>query len=180
MNKVTLVRHDSKYIHSLYELSNDPDIFEHLNFENPSIKDTEAFVRYVMKAEKIGQEVSRVILNNKKEAIGVITLMDINQKLCHCHIGFWIGKKYWGKGLAKEALDQMLIIAFDQLNMELVFAGARMKNVRSQKFQDKIPYITKNVNEHYGDVLHALETKENTKCVLNVIKKEDFKKYMFK
>lgn len=72
----------------------------------------------------------------------------------------------------------MLTLAFNELNLNLVFAGARKENIRSQKFQEKIPYVSTKVNEQYPEVVRFLEAKENTSCILNVIKKEDFKKYI--
>lgn len=178
MGKVILVPHKIEYVKELYELSKDPEVHKHLNFDNPSFESTKEFVRYVIKAEEIGNEVSRVILNKEQKVVGVITLMNINYVQSHCHIGFWIGKEYWGKGYIQDALNQMLTLAFDELNLNLVFAGARKENIRSQKFQEKIPYVSTKVNEQYPEVVRFLEAKENTSCILNVIKKEDFKKYI--
>ena len=52
-----------------------------------------------------------------------------------------------------------------------------MHNIRSQKAQEKLPYIRLYVDDLFPAELKKIEYETQSKCILNVIKKEDFLKY---
>lgn len=112
-----------------------------LSDEQTSLNGTIDFIKFILKQEKLGKQYSRVILNEEGNLSGVITLKDINQTDKSSHIGTWIGYQYWGKGYNQSAKAKMLHTAFTILDLEYVFAGAKLTNIRSQKAQEKLPYI---------------------------------------
>ena len=112
------------------------------------MKGTKSFIEFIRIQEKIGTQYSkRVILNEKDELIGVITLKDIDVDRKIAHIGTWIGSEYWGKGYNELAKEAILKHAFLKLNLEYVFAGAAIHNIRSQKAQEKLPYMSLHVDD---------------------------------
>ncbi len=51
--------------------------------------------------------------------------------------GFWLGKRYWGRGLMTEAVEPVMDYAFEQLGFDtLVFSNAR-GNSRSRRVKEK-------------------------------------------
>lgn len=51
--------------------------------------------------------------------------------------GFWLGKKYWGKGYMTEAVEPVMDYAFNELGFEkLVFTNA-VGNIRSRRVKEK-------------------------------------------
>lgn len=66
------------------------------------------------------------------------------------------------------------------LQLDVVFAGARMTNIRSQKAQEKLPFIRLNVEEEFPKEHEFLETKEKQPCILHAFFKEDFEQYLGK
>ncbi|WP_442593767.1 GNAT family N-acetyltransferase [Neobacillus sp. D3-1R] len=177
MVTIKLVPHHEQYAERLFELSSDPQVNEHLSFKDDSVEDTKWFIIHIINEEKEGKSISRVILNQDNEVIGVTTLMNINQEKRQCHIGSWIGKEYWGKGYNQKAKEEILKVAFKQLDLDVVLAGARKVNIRSQKAQEKLPYISLNVEKHYPEEHKQLEEKEKVPCVLNCVTKENFLKH---
>ncbi|WP_335727035.1 GNAT family N-acetyltransferase [Virgibacillus dokdonensis] len=117
------------------------------------------------------------MLNENKDLIGVITLKDINNVNKTCHIGTWIGHQYWGKGYNALAKSIILYTAFAELNLKYVFAGAKLSNIRSQKSQEKLPYVRIGVRAQFPNEHKKLESQVNEPCVLNVIEKETFLKW---
>ncbi|WP_442978245.1 GNAT family N-acetyltransferase [Salarchaeum sp. III] len=107
------------------------------------------------------------------------TLMFIDYKQKSCHIGSWIGHEYWGKGYNLSSKVAILRIAFEELNLNYVFAGARKINTRSQKVQKKLPFIKLNVEKMFPSEHLALENKEKQPCVLHAFCKEDFMKFLY-
>jgi len=51
--------------------------------------------------------------------------------------GFWLGRKFWGRGIMTEAVKPIMDYAFDTLGFEvLIFTNAR-GNVRSRRIKEK-------------------------------------------
>lgn len=178
METVTLVKHSKDYAQRIFELSSASPVKDALGLNVNGIEDTLNFIDYIIEADRTGREVSRVILNENNEVIGVTSLMKLNQENKSCHIGSWIGHEYWGKGYNQASKLEILRVAFEELGMEVVFAGARKVNIRSQKAQEKLPYIRLNVEEQFPEEHAWLENKEKQSCVLHAFLKEDYLNYV--
>ncbi|MUK87989.1 GNAT family N-acetyltransferase [Ornithinibacillus sp. L9] len=176
MINVTLVPHNVKYAECMSALSSETSVKEALGLTNEqtSIEGTKDFITFILEEEKQEKQFSRVILNEENKLIGVITLKDIDHNYKTCHIGTWIGQSYWGKGYNELAKRYILHTAFMKLQMEYVFAGAKIKNIRSQKSQERLPYVTIGVEEEFPNELEKLEEQVGEPCILNVIKKSSF------
>lgn len=71
---------------------------------------------------------------NPQELIGAV---DLWRKGKPENRGFWLGKKFWGKGLMTEAIIPVMYYAFDILEFEtLIFANAA-GNSRSRRIKEK-------------------------------------------
>lgn len=176
MRKVTLVPHNLKYAETISKLSSRPQVKNALGLsdEQTTVEGTKGFIEFIIEGEKLGNQYSRCILNEEGKLIGVITLKDIDTVNKTSHIGTWIGYEYWGKGYNQLAKAAILSTAFNELDLKYVFAGAKANNIRSQKAQEKIPYITLFVENEFPEEHTMLESQVGEKCVLNVIKKESF------
>ena len=176
MIKVLLVPHNKKYAKSMSLLTSAPQVKDALGLtdDQTTLEGTIEFIEFILEQEKLGQQYSRVILNENEDLIGVITLKDINDTQKTCHIGTWIGHQYWGKGYNAIAKTEILNTAFTELHLEYVFAGAKLSNIRSQKAQEKLAYIRVDVQSEFPDELKKLELQVNAPCILNVIEKQMF------
>lgn len=176
MVKVLLVPHHKRYAKAMSSLSSAPQVKDSLGLTNDqtSLEGTIDFIEFILEQEKLGRQYSRVILNENGDLIGVITLKDINENNKTCHIGTWIGHQYWGRGYNPLAKSEILYTAFTALNLEYVFAGARVSNIRSQKAQEKLPYIRIGVEKEFPQEHKKLESQVNAPCILNVIEKDMF------
>ncbi len=68
-------------------------------------------------------------------AIGMVLQRDVYR--FSAELGYWIGEPYWGKGIATKALTLMCNYAYDELNMEKLFAGVFEGNEGSKKVLEK-------------------------------------------
>lgn len=66
------------------------------------------------------------------ELIGEISL-HIAQKNKKAELGYWVGKPFWGKGIATEAAKAIIGFGFEKLGLELIFATCHIENLPSQK-----------------------------------------------
>lgn len=176
--RVTLVPHRLDFAARIFDLISDPPVKEALGLRDESVEDTKTFIRAVVEEERTGDSLSRVILNEAGEVIGVTTLMYFNPERNRCHLGTWIGHEYWGLGYNQESKKAILSLAFRELHLEWVFLGARQTNLRSQKAQAKLPYLTLHVHGQFPEDLEALERREKQRCVLHAVFRDDFLRYI--
>lgn len=180
MVSITLRKHDRNYTEVISRLTSNKLVQEALglNWQQVSINGTRDYIDFIQGEERMGHQLSRAIFNEKNELIGIITLKSIDRHAKTAHIGTWIGADYWGKGYNELAKEEMFKIAFEQLQLELVFAGAKLSNKRSIAAQRKLPYMTMDVGERYPVELSKIEEETKEKCILNVVEKQSFLIYL--
>ena len=178
MGSVVLVPHDDVYCEEIFRLSSMPAVKDALGLPDGNLEDTIRFSRLVRQEEKTGTRIPRVILNEQHQLVGLTDLMFIDHAKKSCHIGTWIGQEYWGQGYNEASKIAILKLAFEELGLSRVFAGARKVNIRSQKAQEKLPFISLHVEAEFPEEHEALEAKEKQPCVLHVFRKEHFEAYL--
>lgn len=180
MVSITLKKHDRNYTEVISSLTSNPLVQNALglNWQQVSINGTRDYIDFIQGEERMGKQLSRVIFNEKQELIGIITLKSIDRRSKTAHIGTWIGADYWGQGYNELAKEELFKIAFLELELDLVFAGAKLSNRRSIAAQNKLPYITIDVGVKYPDDLHKIEEETGESCILNVVKRNDFLSYL--
>ena len=78
----------------------------------------------------------------KEELCGVISLIiqtDIYSK--SAEIGYWLGEKYWGKGIMTKAVKLITKYGFENLNIIRIFTGVFEFNLASIKVLEKNGYL---------------------------------------
>lgn len=66
-------------------------------------------------------------------------------------LGYWIAEKYWGRGLVVEASKTIIAHAFDDLEIDRIFATYRIENTQSKRVLEKLgfKYYTELENTSY-------------------------------
>ncbi|MGK7369659.1 MAG: GNAT family N-acetyltransferase, partial [Candidatus Halalkalibacterium sp. M3_1C_030] len=90
-----------------------------------------------MKAESGEWANFAVILKKEDILIGSIGYKDIDSKHNRAELGYWIGKPYWGKGYATEAVVKLIQFGFEHLKLHRVYATPFGSNTASQKVLEK-------------------------------------------
>lgn len=178
MKHVTLVPLDLQYADRIFQLSSNEHVKNTLDLQVDKVEDTEQFILFTKEEEQNKRSISRAILNEAHEVIGVTTLKHINFEKKRCHIGSWLGYPYWGKGYNECAKKEILTLAFQELDLDYVFAGAKIINTRSQKAQEKLPYISLHVENKFPEELVALEEETGVPCVLHAFYKHRFLQWL--
>ncbi|MGG0302000.1 GNAT family N-acetyltransferase [Bacillus albus] len=174
MQHVTLVPLDLRYANVIFKLSSDPHVKNALGIKVEKIEDTKAFLLFAIEEDRQKRSLSRMIVNEENEIIGLTTLKHINYEKKQSHIGSWLGYPYWGKGYNEAAKKEIFKIAFLDLQLSYVFAGAKTNNVRSLKAQEKLPYISLHAEDRFPGEHSALENEVQSSCVLHVVSRENF------
>ncbi len=53
------------------------------------------------------------------------------------HRGFWLGKKFWGKGYMTEAVEPVTAFAFNELGFEKLILANAVENLKSRRVKEK-------------------------------------------
>lgn len=74
-------------------------------------------------------------------AVGSVSLevgTDVERRTAE--IGYWLGREFWGRGVATDAVRLATRYAFDRLGMHRVFAVPYARNAASQRVLEKAGY----------------------------------------
>lgn len=72
-------------------------------------------------------------------------------------LGYWIAEEHWGNGYAVEASEMLIKRAFDDLDVNQIYASYRIENTQSKRVLEKLGfrYYTELTNENYlGEYFH--------------------------
>lgn len=73
--------------------------------------------------------------------IGNISLFNINWKNRHGELGITIGEKdYWGQGYGSDAIQTILRVAFDEMNLHRVYLRVHADNARGINCYEKVGF----------------------------------------
>ena len=105
-------------------------------------------IMYLRRQKERGLAYPYAITRNGRELIGVIDLFRSAPDAA-LEIGYWIGKPYWGQGLATEAAKAVIQEARDTLGVKALLAGAFVDNPASLRVLDKLGFQPTGEEEMY-------------------------------
>ncbi|MBR3660492.1 MAG: GNAT family N-acetyltransferase [Bacilli bacterium] len=85
--------------------------------------------------------VNYAIVDEFDEYMGTVSLKNIDYENKKAEYAICIRSKAMGKGLSKMATNEILRIAFDELNLNKVYLYVSKDNVRANKFYQKYDFI---------------------------------------
>jgi [ribosomal protein S5]-alanine N-acetyltransferase len=92
------------------------------------------FIKSGLKSYAEGVSVPHVILGEDGSVAGRITLNTIVRgPFQSCSVGYWVGARANGRGLATAAVQNIKRVAFEQLGLHRIEAGTLKHNARSQR-----------------------------------------------
>jgi len=77
------------------------------------------------------------VIDINGEVAGSVGLTAIYNTHKKAELGYWLAKKYWGKGIMTQAVGQTLEYGFVKLGLNRIFAFTRVENIASQKVLQK-------------------------------------------
>jgi [ribosomal protein S5]-alanine N-acetyltransferase len=108
-----------------------------------------------------------------KKAIGIISLDMINRKQMNCFLDYWIGQRYWRKGIGFEAAFAIVDFAFKNLGLKTIESAAFADNLASQKLLEKLGFKKQHFLEKHAK--SQADGKVHDFCTF-LLKKEEWKK----
>jgi ribosomal-protein-alanine N-acetyltransferase len=102
------------------------------------------------KTEKNGKTYTFAIVPHEiGHPVGMIGLMSINKVHRRAEMGYWMGKKFRGKGYVSEAIKLLLNLAFRILKLQRVQASTLLGNKASQLLLEKCGFKFEGILRQY-------------------------------
>ncbi len=127
------------------------------------------FIRGVRRWERRKQVVALGIEEKETgQVIGIINIFHIDRKNRHAEVGYWLGKKYWGRGIMSEALYLMLEYAFREMKLVRISAKVFHPNTASAmllekagfKLEARLRKIAYHRRQWYDDLCYGILKEE--------------------
>lgn len=121
----------------LVPLANDPYVARYLSrvFPQPYTRaDADRWLREQADVETVGQFAIEV---GGELAGGIGFIVGSGERAGTASLGYWLGKRFWGRGVATEATQAATQWAFDALRVRRVWANVMAPNVASVRVLEK-------------------------------------------
>ena len=103
----------------MFEYASDPKVIEYVSFEqHQTLADTQKAIADHFMVAPLGR--FGIIHRQTNKFIGTISLMDLTPH--GAEIGYVLNRKFWGQGLAPEAAQALLELAFQHLGLKYIQA----------------------------------------------------------
>ncbi len=109
-----------------------------------------------------------VALGEDGTAIGTCTLFRVEPKHLRGEVGYVLGRPYWGKGMAGEALAAVIGFAFDALGLHRLDADVDPRNARSLKLLERMGFA----REGYLRESYRIGTEVTDSVILGLLRPE--------
>jgi len=96
-------------------------------------KDARAWIRRAKRERAAGRSLAlRVVRRSDGVLLGGVGLHALDEAAARAEVGYWLGRDYWGKGYATEAVGLLVRVAFTQLRLHRVEARVYPWNAASR------------------------------------------------
>lgn len=112
------------------------------------IKGSKMIARAFFKSKKEKCLRLGIVLKETGKVIGIVSFTKNNHEDDFADLGFWIGRKYWGKGLISEVLPSAFEFGFKHWGLECIKAWTFEDNVGSKKAMVKCGMVQESVIEN--------------------------------
>ena len=130
-------------------LASHPDIAATTRLPEPYPADGALdFLRYVMPRHAAGLEYAFAIVDDREGFVGMSGLHHVDRDRGEAELGFWIGRPYWGRGLASAAAALAVRLAFTDLAFQTLVAHALADNVGSRRVLERAGFRLERYDRH--------------------------------
>jgi ribosomal-protein-alanine N-acetyltransferase len=149
--------------------THDPDVTRYVMWRpHTNVDQTLEFLRGCIAAWEGETRFPYVItLKDTEDLIGMV---DFHIKSSTVGIGYVIGKAYWGRGIATEAVRVIVEWALNQPSIDRVCASCDIENVASARVLEKVGMQRERILRRY--IIHPNISDEPRDCYLYAIVKK--------
>lgn len=135
----------------MYEWMHDKSVVKDLqsDFEKCTLKDCEDFI---IKSRKDEKNLHYAIVDNDNVYCGTVSLKNICLESKVAEFAIVLHRHAMGTGIAIRAMQEILQVAKDKLNLELIYWCVSRKNERAVRFYDKNRFERVNIFDYFNRI----------------------------
>jgi ribosomal-protein-alanine N-acetyltransferase len=143
----------------LRPIATDPQVMRYISDGQPwpDERIREFVERQIGHLDRLGYCLWKLLLNETSAMIGFCGLQPLSGTT-ETEIGWWLGRAWWGRGLATEAARTVLLDGFERARLERIVAVAMAANRASLHVMEKLgmKYEREMIHRGFGVVLYAV------------------------
>lgn len=123
---------------ALADEANDPRVARTLRDYFPHPYTVDDALRFIDKSREGGGPVTQFVIEAQGEVAGIMGLFvgeDVMRR--NGEIGYWLGRRWWGRGIATAAVEHIVEYAFGTLDLRRVYAEVFGNNAASIRVLEK-------------------------------------------
>lgn len=126
----------------LVDLANDEGVSRWTELPHPYTRGHAAKVISLAHEElRLGESIHLAVCGVDSDAfMGMAALSDVDMESQNAEVGIWLGRPYWGNGLAIEAFDLLLEIAYERLDLTKLYGVVLEGNEASVKLLERFGF----------------------------------------
>ncbi|MBM6617910.1 GNAT family N-acetyltransferase [Bacillus suaedaesalsae] len=135
----------------MFAYLSDKDVVKHMGLE-PAQTEEEVLdeIRWYKSIHEEGTGIRwGITLKDSGRVIGSCGFLNMKSKHYRAEVGYELNKDYWGKGIAKEALEAVVKYGFKHFQLERIEALIEPDNVPSIKLVEKLGFTREGLLRHY-------------------------------
>ena len=138
--RLTLRRMLKRDAGDMYEYSKNPEVTKYLLWEpHPDKTHTARYLGYIQSRYRSGDFYDwAVIWNENEKMIGTAGFTRFNFEARSGEVGYVLNPDYWGKGIAPEAVREVMHFGFFELDLHRIEAKYMEENTRSLAVMEKL------------------------------------------
>jgi len=104
-----------------------------------TVDDAEEFIRQVLAFYEAGRPAPWAMeLNSSGQVIGTVGFGNVKERHSSAEIAYACSHDFWGKGYTTEAVQEVIRIGFEELDLIRIFAKCLPENVASERVMQKV------------------------------------------
>jgi ribosomal-protein-alanine N-acetyltransferase len=117
----------------IFKIRTDPRVNEFLDRgPTKSVDESLKFINNILKAQNNQDSMMWVItLKNEPKLIGTVLYWHIVKEQDKAELGYEMLPEYWGQGIMREAMTEMIRFGFETMQLKTIVAETRVDNLRS-------------------------------------------------
>ncbi|MGL5434333.1 MAG: GNAT family N-acetyltransferase [Lachnospiraceae bacterium] len=134
---------EEKDADGMLEWMRDPEISTNFSKRMDQLKKNDV-IKFINNSSIVcqdGNSIHYAIVDDADEYLGTISLKDINLQNRHAEFAISLRKKAQGKGIASEAIQEVLKVAFEKHLLNKVFLNVLEENKRAIKLYERSGFI---------------------------------------
>ncbi|KAB7672632.1 GNAT family N-acetyltransferase [Bacillus sp. B1-b2] len=143
-DELILTKIEDQHLHDLFTIYDNERVFEYCGIiPKHKIQTVEKMIGHF---ERDFHKKSRIkwgifAKKDRSKLVGIMEVMDFNQKVNMVTIGYFLAEDYWGKGLATEAVRIIISFLFNKVEVNRIQAEVMPANENSKRVLIKNGFI---------------------------------------